>query len=82
MKLKCLILEILILWGLSVHISPSTQISCNSKHKSHSLEEKITENGLGHHISLDFNFILTVLPLLQEELLFLLLKDFGQLSCP
>lgn len=29
-----------------------------------------------------FNFMLPVLPLLQEELLFFLLKDFGQLSCP
>lgn len=47
MKLKCFILEILILWDLSVHISPSTQISSNIKHKSPTLEKKITENGLG-----------------------------------
>lgn len=43
--------NILILWDPSVHIPPNIQNGSDIKQASHSLEEKMTENGLGHHLS-------------------------------
>lgn len=43
--------NILILWDPSVHIPPNIQNGSDIKQASHSLEEQMTENGLGHHLS-------------------------------